>query len=94
MFKKGQSGNPKGKEPGTKNARTEQWEALGQALVSKHAGRANEIMEDCDDETFMDNFHKLLEYFKPKQQKVTATVDGEMAITFTRRDAGNRNTPK
>lgn len=73
---KGKTGNPNGRPTGSKNARTEQWEALGQALVSKHSERANEIMENCDDEVFMDNFHKLLEYFKPKQARTVVQNEG------------------
>lgn len=73
---KGKTGNPNGRPTGSKNARTEQWEALGQALVSKHSERANEIMENCDDEVFMDNFYKLLEYFKPKQARTVVQNEG------------------
>lgn len=58
-----------GRKPGSKNEKTVQWEELGNALLTRHSGRANQILEACDDETFMDNYTKLLEYFKPKQAR-------------------------
>ena len=73
---KGKTGNPNGRPTGSKNVKTEQWEALGHALVSKHSGRANAILEACDDEVFMDNYIKLIEYFKPKQSRTEVKQDG------------------
>ena len=36
-FKKGQSGNVKGKPKGAKGKKTEQWEAIGESITGKHA---------------------------------------------------------
>jgi len=47
---KGKTGNPNGRPSGSKNAKTEQWEALGHALISKHSERANEVLNNLDDE--------------------------------------------
>ena len=69
-----------GRKPGSKNERTLQWEELGNALITKHSGRANKIMESCEDDIFMDNFHKLLEYFKPKQARTEIKQEGEQTI--------------
>lgn len=82
---KGKSGNPKGKPVGTKNTKTLQWEELGHSLLTGHSKRANQILNDCDDEVFMDNYTKLLEYFKPKQARTEVKVEGEMGITEIRR---------
>lgn len=83
---KGKTGNPNGRPAGSKNEKTVQWEALGNALLTKHSARANQILNDCDDETFMDNYGKLLEYFKPKQARSEIKVDGEMNVIFGRKD--------
>lgn len=69
-----------GRKPGSKNEKTLQWEELGQALVTHSAGRAKEIMEHCDDETFMDYFTKLLEYFKPKQARTEIKQEGPTQV--------------
>jgi len=92
MAVKGKTNNPHGRPTGSKNARTEQWEELGQALVTKHAERANRIMAESDDETFMDNFHKLLEYFKPKQARTEIKQDGpsEMIIRVIEEDGRDK----
>lgn len=75
-----------GRKPGSKNEKTVQWEELGNALLTRHSGRANQILEACDDETFMDNYTKLLEYFKPKQARTEIKQDGvqQVNITFKR----------
>lgn len=77
-FKKGHNLS-KGRPISSKNEKTKQWEELGHSLITRHSERANQIMSDSDDETFMDNFHKLLEYFKPKlaRQDLDIKSDGE-----------------
>lgn len=76
-FKKGRI-KTGGKKKGVKNVKTLQWEALGKALIEQHAERANKILETCDDEYFIDNFNKLLEYFRPKLARTEITgKDGE-----------------
>lgn len=79
-FKKGQSGNPKGPNPGYKHDKTLQWEALGEALLTKHSERANRILETMPDDKFLDNYGKLLEYFKPKQARTEVKQEGTQQI--------------
>lgn len=69
-----------GKVKGSKNTKTIQWEELGNALVSRHSERANTILDNCDDDTFMDNYSKLLEYFKPKQARTEIKQDGPQTV--------------
>lgn len=92
-FKKGQSGNKEGRKEGSKNLRTKQWEALGEALLTQHSERANQILATCDDDKFLDNYSKLLEYFKPKQQRTEMKMEGSVQTTIKRtvihKTAGN-----
>lgn len=75
-----------GKKKGSKNLKSLQWEALGHALLTQHSGRANEILKNCDDDVFMDNYSKLLEYFKPKLARSEVKQEGstEINIVFNR----------
>ena len=71
-----------GRTPGTKNEKTLQWEELGHALVTRHSERANEILNNCPDDKFMDHYGKLLEYFKPKLGRTEIKQDGSTEITI------------
>jgi len=75
-----------GRKPGSKNERTLQWEALGETLLTAHSERANQILASCDDDTFLENYSKLLEYFKPKLARTEVKNDGvqQVNITFNR----------
>lgn len=75
MFKKGQSGNPSGKPKGALSARTKMWEALGEYVVTQGAERAMAALHAMDDEEFLKNYLTMLEYFKPKQARVTHAGD-------------------
>jgi len=75
---KGKTNNLKGKPKGTKSLKTIQWEELGRALIETHSARANKILATCDDDVFIDNFNKLLEYFRPKLARTELTgQDGD-----------------
>lgn len=49
-----------------KHTKTKQWEALGEFITQEGAERFANIMNDSDDDTFMDMYLKALNYFKPK----------------------------
>lgn len=78
-------GNP-GRPPGIKNARTLQWEALGEAITGQHCERFNEFMNslwngDFDDQmAAADLYLKTLEYFKPKQARQIVTGESENPV--------------
>jgi len=74
-FKKGQSGNPGGKVPGTKSNKTLAWERLGDMIVNEGAERYQKYLETLDDKKFADEFKSILEYFKPRQQKTEIKAD-------------------
>jgi len=52
-------------KPG-KHVKTKQWEQLGEAIVTTHADRFNEILSETDDKEFAGLFLQVLNYFKPK----------------------------
>lgn len=83
-FKKGQNGQQyKGKPKG----RIQAWNDLAECIIDRHAGRFNQIMADFmeseDDkkrETGCYLFLQALEYFKPKQSRVTHAGDQDEPV--------------
>ena len=67
-----------GKVVGSLNKTTIQWQEFGKTLFENALPRALKIMKECDDDVFMDNFNKLIEYFKPKLGRVE--VNGEIDV--------------
>lgn len=69
-------GNP-GREKGSKNLRTRQWEELGQQITEANAGRFNELLGRLWDSRELSEqiraaelFLKFAEFFKPKLQRI------------------------
>lgn len=74
--------------------RVKQWEELGKALVERHSDRANQVLDNLDDEKFIDQYCKLLEYFRPKLQRSEVKQDtGPVEIRIVR-DYGTGNSAK
>lgn len=85
-FSKGQSGNLAGKPKGTKSHKTIAWEQLGDFITDSGAERVKDILTNCTKKEFMVWYPLLLEYFKPKQQRVENTIkteDSSIEITRT-----------
>lgn len=74
---KGRTNNTKGKPRGTKSKKTIQWEALGESIMNEHTERFNDVLHSMEDDKFADTFIKVLEYFKPKQNRTDITTGGE-----------------
>lgn len=72
-----------GRQTGSKNERTLQWEALGEAIVTTHTERFNTILASLNDEDFMDRYLQSLEYFKPKLQRSEVKNTGESTTKIT-----------
>jgi len=53
---------------GGKHIKTKQWEQLGDFLTDAGAKRAMDILNDLPDDEYLDQFGKLLNYFKPRMQ--------------------------
>jgi hypothetical protein len=66
---KGRTNNANGRPVGSKNARTQEWEAIKDAIMTTHTERANRVLASMEDDKFLDAYLKLLEYFKPKMQR-------------------------
>lgn len=80
MFKKGQSGNIKGKPKGAVNEKTKLWEALGHDLTTIHAQKFNEVLSEMmehNPEKGMYIYLQVLEYFKPKLNRTTLAGDSD-----------------
>lgn len=57
-----------------------EWQALGEAIVTRHADRFNKILDELPPERFGEAFLKVLEYFKPKLQRVESDISGEVTV--------------
>ena len=66
---KGEVRNPQGRAVGTKTDKRKQWEALHESIAGRHTERFNRVLATLDDEKFMDNYLRILEYFKPRLQR-------------------------
>lgn len=82
-------GNP-GRTKGTKNVRTVQWEELGKELTDRHADKLNSLLDrlwsspDVNDQLrAAELFLKLAEYFRPKLQRIQATVESKEEVKYT-----------
>lgn len=90
-FKKGHSGNPKGKPKGAKGTKTLEWEQFGRELLEHGMPRALSIMQTCEDEKFLSHFTSLLEYFKPKLARSEVKHEGETTLKITFLEDGADN---
>ena len=70
---KGRTNNINGRPIGSKNVRTQEWEMIKDAFLTKHTERANRVLASLEDDKFLDAYLKLLEYFKPKLQRSEVT---------------------
>jgi hypothetical protein len=79
-------GNP-GKPKGATHERTRQWEALADSIIGEQADRfrafLNELWESDDIKDKMrasELYLQTLEYFKPKQARVTHAGDADAPV--------------
>jgi len=73
-----------GRVKGTANKKTEQWDALGDFMTDTGAERATRILSTLNDKEYLEQYGKLLNYFKPKYQNTTidANVTAVQPIVF------------
>lgn len=84
---KGRTNNPHGRPAGSKNERTQQWEALAESITGLHSERFNAILigfMESDDIALQEKGCRLyleaLEYFKPKQSRIQHSGDKEEPV--------------
>jgi hypothetical protein len=83
---KGNTNNPKGRTPGTKNRSTIEWEQLRDSLTGELSGKFNEIMVDWangDDEqreAFVNAFIRIMEFHKPKLARTALSNEGDVPL--------------
>lgn len=79
-FEKGISGNPNGRPVGAVSEKTKMWEQLGEWFVAEGAAKCMRIMNDMEDEEYIKHYTALLEYFKPKQARITHSGDEKAPV--------------
>jgi hypothetical protein len=87
MPSKGVINNPNGRPVGTKNVRTLEWEAFGKDFVAEALPKVAVFINECMDSRDEDLKFKaasltldVLEYFKPKQARVTHAGDEKAPV--------------
>lgn len=70
-----------GRKEGDKNAKTVQWELMGEYLTNAGVKRYEELMQQADATEFPKLFLQVIEYFKPKLARKELTgADGKDLI--------------
>jgi DNA-binding Lrp family transcriptional regulator len=82
MFEKGKSGNPNGRPVGAVSEKVKMWNDLGDWFVHEGAAKCMRIMNDMEDEEYIKHYTALLEYFKPKQARVTMAGDSKAPVVI------------
>jgi DNA-binding Lrp family transcriptional regulator len=81
-FEKGVSGNPSGRPQGAISDKVRMWNELGDWFVQEGAAKCMRIMNDMEDEEYIKHYTALLEYFKPKQARVTMAGDSKAPVVI------------
>ena len=76
---KGKTNNPAGRKPGSRNKRSEQWDALVESISGKHADRFNDVLNKASDKDFGKLYVSILQHFKPKL--ANTTIDAKVGVT-------------
>ena len=88
---KGNTNNPDGRPKGSKNARTQQWEALAQDIIGKHSERFNKVLDELDDEEFARQYTAILNYFKPRLASTQVEAKADINIQVKEPDWANED---
>lgn len=81
-FPKGVSGNPSGRPQGAVSDKVRMWNELGEWFVQEGAQKCMRIMNDMEDEEYIKHYTALLEYFKPKQARITHSGDEKAPVVI------------
>lgn len=69
-------------KPG-QHKRTREWEQLGEFITKAGAKKAMRILNSMPDDDYLDQYQKLLSYFKPKLQSTQVKSESDITITIT-----------
>lgn len=81
-FEKGISGNPNGRPIGAVSDKVKMWNELGEWFTQEGAAKCMRIMNEMQDEEYIKHYTALLEYFKPKQARVTHAGDEKAPVVI------------
>lgn len=77
-FQKGVVTNPNGRPKGARDKKTEQWHLLGEYLINEGAKKYMAYLNELKKKDFAERFERIIEYFRPKQQRTE--LSGELEI--------------
>lgn len=76
-FKKGESGNPKGRKIGSENKDKKKLRESLTLLVNDNYGKFKRELNKLQGKDFLDRFINILEYTTPKLNRTDLTNDGD-----------------
>ena len=86
-FKKGQSGNPGGRTPGTLTKKRTEWEEMGDALVGPWTdyikAEGFRMMQEGNWEEFYPLYKDMVNYFKPKLSSAQIKQETEVKLELS-----------
>ena len=77
---KGNNNNPKGRGKGTKNKRTNTWEAFADYCLNGGLERYQRELDSLKGKAFVDAFTTLLEFHKPKLSRAETKHSGSITM--------------
>ncbi len=88
-FKKGDK-KIKGREKGTKNKKTEQWETFSQYCLNSGLAKFEKELNKLEGSAFVNAFTNLLEFHKPKLSRGEHEQTGTVRIIIEEEIIGDR----
>ena len=79
-----------GRKKGSKDKKTLQWEAIGEWLANEGSERYMKLLQQLEDDKYLNEFKAIIEYFKPKQQRtqIEGNMKSDIIIRFDKEDSG------
>ena len=95
-FKKGKSGNPKGKPKGTISHKTRSWQDLCNYLLNEGVEKYLKYVETLEPQEFTKEFKDILNYIRPRlaQTNIDANVKGKLESLVIKWEKANQQEPK
>lgn len=79
-FKKGESGNPNGRNEGSKNKKTQQWIEFSEYCLNSGLSKFEKELNKLKGKDFVNAFTNLLEFHKPKLTRGEIKETGTLRI--------------